>query len=143
MKSAVLIAAMLSGLCAEAVAAPMGEQPRPVPAALEDIFTRPTIERDLGFLAGSGGETLRDEDRPELIANLIANDLGSGEAIGQDEFVIDEERASRSLGTPGAPLLAAIALGLSCLGIFAFCCQSRRERRRSGRRGLRQNGEWN
>ena len=60
MKSAVLIAAMLSGLCAEAVAAPMSEQPRPVPATLEDVFTRPTIERDLGFLAGSAGETLRE-----------------------------------------------------------------------------------
>ena len=63
---AVLLAAMLSGLCAGAVAAPIGEQLQiaPTPADLPDAFARPIIKADLDFFASSISDDLRDTQTP-------------------------------------------------------------------------------
>ena len=125
MKSVVLLIAILSGLCAEAMAAPIGNI-RTVPNALESIV----IESDLDFNSALIDEALRDEDQPEVVTTGLAID----EDIAEEELSAAENEASGSLRGPEPPPFTTVAIGLGCLSLLALCLQSRRESRRARRR---------
>jgi hypothetical protein len=125
MKSVVLLIAILSGLSAEAMAAPIGDI-RTVPNALESI----AIESDLDFNSALIDEALQDEDQSEVVAAAPAID----EDTGEEEFSAVENEASGSLRVPEPPPFTTIAIGLGCLSLLALCLQGRRESRRARRR---------
>jgi hypothetical protein len=127
MKSVVLLIAILSGLCAEAMAAPIGDI-RTVPNALESIV----IESDLDFNSALIDEVLRDEDQPEVVTTGLVID----EDIGEEEFPAAENEASGSLQVPEPPPFTTVAVGLGCLSFLVLCRQSHRESRRARRRTL-------
>jgi hypothetical protein len=127
MKSAALLTAILSGLCAEAMAAPISDI-RTVPPALEDTV----IEPDLGFNFALLDEALRDEDQSEIVTTGIVVD----EEIDEREFTVNVNEPSGSLRVPEPPPLTTIAVGLGSLGFLALYRQSRRERRRAARRTI-------
>jgi hypothetical protein len=130
MKSAVLLIAMLSGLCAEAVAAPIGSAGhQTAPAAPDDVFTHPVIERDLSFHGASAREALfADEDDPDPW------DLNFDTLISDEEFAIAGSAGSGSLWVPTPPPFTTIAVGLSCPGIFALFRRIRKKKRSLRRR---------
>jgi hypothetical protein len=125
MKSVVLLTAILSGLCAEAMAAPIGNI-RTVPNALEST----AIESDLDFNSALIDEALRDEDEPGVVTTGNVTD----EDIGEEEFSAAENEPSGSLRVPEPPPFTTVAVGLGCLGFLALCRQSHRESRRACRR---------
>jgi hypothetical protein len=126
MKSVALLTAILSGLCAEAMAAPISDI-RTVPPALESIV----IEWDLDFNSALIDEVLRDEDQPEVVTTGLVIDEDIGE-----EFATEGSEPSGSLRVPEPPPLTTLAIGLGCLGLIVLCRQSHRERRRALRRTI-------
>jgi hypothetical protein len=127
MKFAVLLTALLSGLCAEAMAAPI-DNIRTVPSALEITV----IEPDLGFNAALVDEALRGDDQPEIVTTSVVID----EEIGEEEFSVGENEPSGPLRVPEPPPLGMIAVGLGCLGCLALYRMSPKERRHARRRTL-------
>jgi hypothetical protein len=125
MKSAVLLTAILSGLCAEAMAAPISSV-RPVPTALDNIVIKP----DLDFNSTLLDDTLRDDDQLEVVTAGLVID----EEIGEEEVSIGENEPSGPLRVPEPPPFTTIAAGLGCLGLFALYRLSRKEKRRARRR---------
>jgi hypothetical protein len=115
MKSAVLLTAMLSGLCAEVMAAPIDiPSSQSALADPDDVLTHTSvIPRDLDFHASSAPESLFEDDDEE-------------EAIGGN--------GSGFLTAHQPPLLTMIGAGLSCLGIFVLCRRRATRKRRSRRR---------
>jgi hypothetical protein len=105
----VLLIAVLSGLLAEAMAAPIG-----------------IIERDLAFYGASASEPLFEDDDPDPW------DRNFDVAIGDEEFAMS---ANGSPSDPPKPLpLTPVAVGMSCLGIFTLFRRIRKRRRSSRRR---------
>jgi hypothetical protein len=127
MKSAVLLTAILSGLCAEAMAAPISDI-RTVPPALESIV----IEPDLDFSAALVDATLRDEDQSEVVTAGLVID----EEIGEEEFSIGETEPSGPLRVSEPPPFGMMAAGLGCFGFIALYRRGRKERRRVHRRPM-------
>jgi len=121
MKSALLLTAMLSGLCAEAVASPIAH------IDYENRAT-PVMEPDLRFNAESLDEALPEEDPQELITTDF------DPAIDDDQFALVENQSSGSIGVPEPPPVTLILAGLSFFGVFALWRRARWERRRSRRR---------
>jgi hypothetical protein len=123
MKSALLLIAMLSGLCAEVMAAPIGDlnyENRPPPA----------IAGDLHFNAGSLDDAVAFPDEYPQV--LVTTDFD--QAIDADELTIDQNGASGYLGVPEPPPSVLILSGLTGLGFFAMGRRARWKRRRSRRR---------
>ena len=83
MKSAVLLTAMLSGLCAEAMATPIGiPSSQSALADPDDVLTHtPAIEPDLDFQAASVPESLFDDDQ-----DTGPWDLNFEVAVSDEEF---------------------------------------------------------
>jgi hypothetical protein len=125
MKPAVLLTVLLSGLCAEAMAAPISNI-RGLPNTLENT----AIEPDLGFNVALVDEALRDEDQPEVVTTGLVID----EEIGEEEFSVGENEPSGPLRVPEPPTLTMIAAALGCLGCLALYRLNPRERRRARRR---------
>jgi hypothetical protein len=110
MKFTVLLIAVLSGLCAEAMAARIG-----------------VIERDLAYYSPLPQESLfEDDDDPDPW------DLNFDVAIGYEESAIGTNGSSP--GLPEPPPFTTIAVGMSCLGIFILYRRIRRKRRSARRR---------
>ena len=110
MKFTVLLIAVLSGLCAEAMAAPIG-----------------SIERDLAFYSASAPEPLfEDDDDPDPW------DLNFNAPISDEEFAIGSNGSPS--GFPKPLSLTPLAVGLSGLGIFALFRRTTKKRRSSRRR---------
>ena len=101
---------MLSGLCAEAMAAPIRTL-RPVHIALDDAFTAPVIRTGSRFLAASAGEVDPDYD-PTGARSLLATTRTSQSSTTSTNCASDADRASGSLGVPEPPPLALIVVGL-------------------------------
>jgi len=130
MKSVVLLTAMLSGLCAEVMAAPIDVPSSPSALAdPDDIFTHSIIERDLAFHAASAPESLFDDDE-----DTDGWDLNFEVAVSDEESATSGNGSSGSFRAPEPPLFAAVAAAASCLGIFALCRRTRGKRRSLRRR---------
>jgi hypothetical protein len=125
MKFAVLLTALLSGLCAEAMAAPI-DNIRTVPSTLETTV----IESDLDFNSALVDDALRDEDQPEVVTTGLVID----QEIGEEEFSVGENEPSGPLRVPEPPPFTMIAVGLGGLGFLSLYRLSRKERRRTRRR---------
>jgi hypothetical protein len=124
MKSAFLLTAMLSGLCAEVMASPIGDIDYDNPTAVR-------IEPDLHISAESPAEAFpdaADDDQWEL----VTTDLDV--AIDQGHFALDKNQASGSLGVPEPPSVTLILMGLTSLGFFALGRLARWKRRQLRRR---------
>ena len=136
MKSALLLTAILSGLCAEVMASPITN--------MSKNRTIPVIQPDLDFNAGSLekislDETLIDEDQAGLV---ITTGIEFEEAIGPRQFApqyfaIEANRPSGPRGVPEPPPGALIVIGLGFLGTIALWRRAHRHRRRIGRTVLR------
>jgi hypothetical protein len=124
MKSAVLLTAILSGLCAEVMAAPISDI-RTVPPASESFV----IEPDLDFNTALVDEALSDADQDIVTTGIVVD-----EEIGEEEFAVGANEPSGSLRVPEPPPFTTIAVGLACLGSLALYRLSRKERRRARRR---------
>jgi hypothetical protein len=133
MKSAVLLTAMLSGLCAEAMAAPIDiPSSQSALADSDDVLTHTSvIERDLDFHAASAPESLFEDDDEE--EDTAPWDLNLEAAVSDEEFAIGGN-GSGFLTVSGPPLLTTIGAGLSCLGIIVLCRRRTTRKRRSKRR---------
>jgi hypothetical protein len=125
MKFAVLLTAMLSGLCAEAMAAPIANI-RTDFTALDSTFIEPDLDFNTAFL----DEALRDEDQPEVVTTGIVVD----DEIGEDELAFDRNESSASLRVPEPPPFTMVAIGLGCLGLLALYRQSWKQGRCARRR---------
>jgi hypothetical protein len=127
MKSAFLLTAMLSGLCAGAMASPISNMTR--------NRTTPVIQPDLHFNTGSlekvsVDETLLDEDQAELVTTAIEFE----QAIAPQQLALDGNQPSGPRGVPEPPPGELIVIGLSLLGIIAIWRWAHRYRRRARRR---------
>ena len=124
MKSALLLTAMLSGLCAEVMAAPIGDlsyENRP----------SPPIAGDLHFNAGSIDDAVAFPDEYPQV--LITTDFDQA-SDADDQPPIDVDQASGYLGVPEPPPLVLILSGLTGFGFLALGRRARWKRRRSRRR---------
>jgi hypothetical protein len=132
MKFAVLVTAMLSGLCAEAMAAPIDiPSSQSALADPDDVLTNTSvIERDLAFHAGSAPESLFDGDEDTDPWNL------NFEVAVSDEASATSGNGSGFLRVDEPPFLTTIGAGLSCLGIFVLC-RRRTARKKSSKRRRR------
>jgi hypothetical protein len=120
---AVLLTAMLSGLCAAVMASPLNWLTDYLPdsPAFDDPFTTPIIEQDLDFYYAS----FRDA--------FVAGDQNEA-----NSSVIDVNQTSDSLRLPEEPPWQIIAAGLGCLGILVLLGREhRRLERRTRRRRVR------
>jgi hypothetical protein len=127
MKIAVLLTAMLSGLCAEAMAVPFGILTSQ--ADRDDAFTHPVTERHFSLNSLSAPEALfEDEDDPD------PGDLNFESAIGNYELAIDGNGSFLFRHAPEPPPLTMMAVGLSCIGIFALCRRIMKKKRSVRRR---------
>ena len=128
MKSALLLPAMLSGLCAEVMAAPIGDlnyENRSPPPIAEDLhFNAGPIDEAVALL-----DEYRQDEYPQV---LVTTDFD--QASDADQPPIDVNAASGYLGVPEPPPLVLILSGLTCLGFLALGRRARRKRRRACRR---------
>jgi hypothetical protein len=134
MKSIFLIAAILSGLCAEAMASPLSGILTYFQTAspILDDFTPPLIERDLSFHAESMFEELATNDPGDLNQrDLNPIDLNQMDLNQVEENHVDAGQSSGSLRMPEPPPLVTIALGLGLFGFFARFRHTRNKRRLS------------
>ena len=122
MKSAFLLTAMLSGLCAEVMASPLDN-------IAWDNSAAPVIEPDLRFIAASPDEADPGYDPQELVTTDFDQN-----AIDEDQFALGADQVSGSVGVPEPPPVALILVGLSFLGGFALWRRTRWERLRRRRR---------
>jgi hypothetical protein len=122
MKSAFLLTAMLSGLCAEVVASSIGNIHYEIPAP-------PFVERDLHFNAGPGDEAFPDEYPQQLVTTDFDQAINHGE-----DFAMDGN--SGYLGVPEPPPFLLMLFGLNSLGFFALGRRARRIRRWIRRRNV-------
>jgi len=125
MKFAALLTAILSGLCAEVMAAPIGNIRTVVPAPESAI-----IDQDLDFYGAFVDDALRDEDQPEVVTTGIVVD----EEIGEEEFAVGADEPPGPLRVPEPPPLTTIALGLGAIGLLTLYRLRRKEKRRARRR---------
>jgi hypothetical protein len=120
MKSAFLLTAILSGLCAEVMASPIGD-------IGYEIQTAPISEPDLRVNAESLDEGFPDA-LPEMdLEQQIPTDFDP--VIGEGQFVLDDNQAAGSLGVPEPPPVTLILMGLTSLGFYALGRRARRKRR--------------
>jgi hypothetical protein len=129
MKSALLLTAMLSGLCAEVMAAPIGD-------LSYENRSPPPIAGDLHFNAGSPDDALAflEEYRPEEYPQVLVTTDFNQAMYADDQPAIDIEQASGYLGVPEPPPAVLILSGLTGFGFFALGRRVRWKRRRSRRR---------
>jgi hypothetical protein len=122
MKFALLLTAVLSGLCAEVMAFPI--------IHIGKNQTNPVIKPDLDFNAASPGGAFPNENPAEL----VATDIEFDQAIDQAQFAAAEQQATGSFGVPEPPPATLIVIGLSSLGVFALWRRARWKRRQTRRR---------
>jgi hypothetical protein len=118
--NAVVLPAMLLGLCAEVMASPLNwllDNYRPDSTAFDDPFVAPVIEQDLDFYYSSVHDA------------FVAGDQNQANAS-----VIDVNETSDSLRLPDGPPLPIIAAGLGCIGILVFVRREQRKVKRKARR---------
>jgi hypothetical protein len=135
MNSAILIAAMLSGLGAEAMASPLSRfisDALTGPLALDDAFTRPIIQADLSFRAESVFDVFPAEETIGAPNDILTNDPETNGTIIDDSSAfhriqLDLYRASSSLRVPEPPPMALIALGFGAVGMLALLHHNRGE----------------
>jgi hypothetical protein len=130
MKSAFLLTAILSGLCAEVMASPIGDIDY-------DNQTAPMIEPDLHVNAESLEEVfpnvVPDPDAIEADPRgLVATDFDP--VIDESQFALDLNQSSGHLGVPEPPPATLILMGLASLAFFALGRRARWKRRRLRRR---------
>jgi hypothetical protein len=123
MKFAFLLTAILSGLCAEVMASPIGDIDY-------DNRPAPTIEPDLHLNAESLDEAFPDvvPDPRELVTTNF------DPAIEEGHFPLDVNQSTGYLGVPEPPPATLILMGLTSLAFFALGRRARRKRRRLRRR---------
>jgi hypothetical protein len=129
MKFAFLLTAILSGLCAEVMASPIGDI---------DFDNRPApmIEPDLHLNAESLDEALADVvPDPDVDADpqeLVTTNFDP--AIDEGHFALDVNQSTGYLGVPEPPPATLILMGLTSFVFFALGRRARRKRRRLRRR---------
>ena len=124
MKSALLLTAMLSGLCAEVMATPIGD------LNYENRLP-PAIAGDLHFNAGSIDDAVAFPDEYPQV--LITSDFDQA-SDADDQPPIDVDEASGYLGVPEPPPSVLILSGLTGFGFLALGRRARRKRLRACRR---------
>jgi hypothetical protein len=133
MKSAILLTAMLSGLCAEAMAVPIRPDIRSASIAFDEhaLDIPFTIKRDVDFSVAYIAAEFPPEDWELNQPALITTDLNSGESIGEtlDANAADGTGASDSLRAPEPPPFGTILIGFACLLGFALSRQRKQRRR--------------
>jgi hypothetical protein len=127
MKSAFLLTAMLSGLCAEVMASPISN-------LNYESRTAPVIERDLHFNAESTDEPFPDLFPDQTWQELVTTDFD--QTIDEDRFAADESESSAPFGVPEPPPSVLMLVGLSSIGIFALGRRARWKRRHLRRRAV-------
>jgi|ERR1035438_1283986 hypothetical protein len=129
MKSALLLTAMFSGLCAEVMASPVSH--------MSHNRTTPVIQPDLHFNADwldevSPDQAFLDQDADQ--AEAVTTGIELDEAIAPQQIAINGNDASGSLRVPEPPPVTLITIGLSFFAVVALWRQARRQRRRLRRR---------
>jgi hypothetical protein len=133
MKSAVLIATMLSGLCAGALASPLSrsinDSLTDAPGFVDNALPSSVIEPDLSFNAFSILEVFTNDEIPGATTDVP---IGDSQAVDLNK--LDLNLTSDTLRGPEPPPLVPIGLGLCCIGALGLVRHNRNAKRLTGRR---------
>jgi hypothetical protein len=126
----ILITALLSGLCAEAVATPIPPGFHAGIGATGGISSATTLDEDLR----SGSPFIEESFLGDQNPALIETDLAVRENDVPAEITLPRRAVIRA---PEAPTAVILLTGSGCLALFVVIQGNRRGRRHAGRRRVR------